>query len=189
MINYGALYFDHYTKFLGEPIDREVYKYSEEMPSIQILKYDNVFEECLVYTTLGLSKYTEIMGDYIEISMVVDGAFKSSGYILANKLFYCVHNQMHIGRGLAISGVENIDAAFVQKYNKSAVYFTELYAFPEEYSIACTDSNEKDGKLMLAFFISQSEYDYFATYGAEKFEDLLEEENVDPFNVSRSSVV
>jgi len=31
MINYGALYFDHYTKFLGEPIDREVYKYSEEM--------------------------------------------------------------------------------------------------------------------------------------------------------------
>ncbi|MEX3745747.1 hypothetical protein [Lysinibacillus xylanilyticus] len=38
MINYGALYFDHYTKF-------------------------------------------RIMGDYIEIFMVIDGAFNSSGYI------------------------------------------------------------------------------------------------------------
>lgn len=26
------------------------------------------------------------------------------------------------------------------------------------------------------------------TYGAEKFEELLEEKNVDPFNVSRESV-
>ncbi|MDM5249103.1 hypothetical protein [Lysinibacillus sp. G4S2] len=118
MLNYGELYFDHYTKFLGEPIDREVYKSSEEMPCIQILKYENVFEECLVYTTLGLSKYTEIMGNYLEISMVVDGAFNSSGYILGNTVFYCVHNQMHIGRGLAISGVENIDAAFVQNIIK-----------------------------------------------------------------------
>jgi len=189
MINYGTLYFDHYTKFLGSPLDREVYKYSEEMPSIQILKYENVFEECLVYTTLGLSKYSEVVGDYFEISMVVDGAFSSSGYILANTLFYCVQNQMQIGRGLAISGIENIDAAFVHKYNKSAVYFTELYAFPEEYSTAHTDSYERDGKLLLAFFISQSEYDYFAKHGAEKFEDQLEEGNVDPFNVKRASEV
>lgn len=63
-----------------------------------------------------------------------------------------------------------------------------MNAFPEEYSIACTDSNENDGKLLLAFFISESEYD-FAKYGAEKFEDLLEEEDMDPFNFSRASVV
>ena len=29
---------------------------------MQILKYENVFEECLVFNTLGLSKYEEIVG-------------------------------------------------------------------------------------------------------------------------------
>ncbi|MGQ7061985.1 suppressor of fused domain protein, partial [Bacillus cereus group sp. BceL175] len=39
MINYGELYYDHYSKYLGDPIDREVFKNNEELPSIQILKY------------------------------------------------------------------------------------------------------------------------------------------------------
>ncbi|BFJ00240.1 MAG: hypothetical protein PME_26750 [Priestia megaterium] len=45
------------------------------------------------------------------------------------------------------------------------------------------------GKVLLGFFISQAEYDFFITYGAEKFEELLEESDVDPFNVNRKSVI
>ncbi|RJG14921.1 suppressor of fused domain protein [Paenibacillus thiaminolyticus] len=189
MINYGELYYDHYSKFLGEPIDREVFKNNEEMPSIQILKYENIFEECLVYSTLGFSKYEEVVGDNVEVTLVVDGGFSSAGYILANALFYCIGNQMQIGRGIAIRGIESLDKSFVQKYNKNAVYFTEPFAFPEEYYHIPTKSEDKDGKILLAFFISQSEYEYFVKYGTEKFEDLLEEKNVDPFHVSRESIV
>ncbi|PEZ09142.1 hypothetical protein CN326_03685 [Bacillus sp. AFS018417] len=189
MINYGELYYDHYSKYLGDPIDREVFKNNEELPSIQILKYENVFEECLVFNTLGFSKYEEIVGDNVEISMVVDGAFNSTGYILANALFYCIGNGIEIGRGTAISGIESIDKSFVQKYNKSAVYFTEPFAFPEEYSDVRTGSEDQDGKILLAFFISRSEYECFVKYGTEKFEELLEENDVDPFNVSRKSII
>lgn len=189
MINYGELYYDHYNKFLGEPVDQEVFKNNEEMPSIQILKYENVFEECLVYNTLGFSKYEEIVGDNVEVSMVVDGAFNSTGKILANALFYCIGNQMEVGRGIAICGIESIDKTFVQNYDKSAIYFTEPFAFPEKYSKVRTETKEKDGRILLAFFISQSEYEYFVKNGTEKFEDLLEEKNVDPFMVSRSSAV
>ncbi|MEC2077030.1 suppressor of fused domain protein [Metabacillus fastidiosus] len=189
MINYGELYYDHYSRFLGEPIDREVFKNNEEMPSIQILKYENVFEECLVYNTFGFSKYEEIVGENIEVSMVVDGAFNSTGYIVANVLFYCIRNQMKAGRGIAISGIESIDRAFVQKYDKNAVYFTEPFAFSEEYSNVRTETEDKDGRILLSFFISQSEYEYFIKYGTEKFEELLEEKNVDPFNISRASAI
>ncbi|EEM02903.1 MULTISPECIES: suppressor of fused domain protein [Bacillus] len=188
MIHYGELYYDHYSKYLGEPIDREVFKNGEDMPSIQILKYENVFEECLVFHTLGFSRYEEIVGDNVEVSMVVDGAFRSVGYILANALFYCIANRIEIGRGTAISGIESIDKSFVRKYNKSAVYFTEPFAFPEEYSYVLTGNAEKDGKVLLAFFISESEYEYFLKYGTEKFEELLEENHVDPFHVSRESI-
>lgn len=189
MINYGELYYDHYSKFLGEPIDREVFRSTEEMPSIQILKYEHVFEECLVYNSLGFCKYEDIVGANVEVSMVVDGAFRSTGFLLASTLFYCIDNKMPIGRGIAVRGIERLDKAFVQKYNKSAINFTEPYAFPEEYSIVRTNTEDKDGTILLAFYISQSECEYFVQYGAEKFEDLLEEKNVDPFNVSRESAV
>ncbi|MEK4891629.1 suppressor of fused domain protein [Bacillus sp. FSL M7-0996] len=104
-------------------------------------------------------------------------------------LFYCIGNGIEIGRGTAISGIETIDKAFVQKYNKSAVYFTEPFAFPEEYSHVRTENEDKDGKMLLAFFITQSEYECFVKCGTEKFEDLLEENDVDPFNVSRKSII
>ncbi|MGG4407224.1 suppressor of fused domain protein [Niallia taxi] len=189
MTNYGELYYDHYNKYLGNSIDREVFRNNEEMPSIQVLKYENVFEECLVYNTLGLSKYDEIVGDNVEVSIVVDGAFNSTGYILANALFYCIGQQIEIGRGVAISGIENIDKKFVKKYSKSALYFTDPFAFPEEYNTVRTENNDRDGRMLLAYFISQSEYGYFVEHGTEKFEDMLEEKDVDPFNVGRVSAI
>ncbi|MNN35884.1 Antitoxin YqcF [compost metagenome] len=189
MINYGELYYDHYSKYLGQSIDREVFVNNVEMPKIQVLKYENVFEECLVYNTLGLSKYEDVVGDNIEVSMVVDGVFNSAGYILANILYYCIANQMQMGRGIAISGVENIDKSFVQKYKKDAVYFTDPFAFPDEYSSVTANNDEKDGRILLAFFITQSEYEYFTKNGADKFEELLEAKNVDPFHVSRESII
>ncbi|MGG4147618.1 suppressor of fused domain protein [Paenibacillus algorifonticola] len=189
MINYGELYYDHYSEFLGQPIDREVFENNEEMPKIQILKYENVFEECLVFNTLGFSKYEEVVGNNIEVSMVVNGGFNKTAYILANVLFYCIGKQIKIGRGTAINGIESIEKSFVQKYNKSAVYFTEPFAFPEEYNYLNSENENTNGEILLAFFISQSEYDYFIKYGTEKFEELLEENDVDPFNVSRKSIV
>lgn len=189
MINYGELYYDHYSKFLGQPIDREININNEEMPSIQILIYENVFEECLVYSTLGFSKYEDVVGENVEVTLVVDEGFRSVGYILANSLFYCIGNCIRIGRGVAISGIENIEKTFVQKYNKNAVYFTEPFGFPEDFSNVLTKSEDKNGKILLAFFISQSEYDYFVKFGTEKFEDLLEEKNIDPFQISRKSIV
>ncbi len=42
--------------------------------------------------------------------------------------------------------------------------------------------------LLLAFFISESEYEYFLKYETEKFEKLLEENHEDPFHVSREPI-
>jgi len=66
----------------------------------------------------------------------------------------CIANRIEIGRGTALSGIESIDKSFVQKYNKSVVYFTEPFAFPEEYGYVLTGNAEKDGKVLLVFFIS-----------------------------------
>ncbi|MFS0557083.1 suppressor of fused domain protein [Brevibacillus sp. 179-C9.3 HS] len=187
--SYGELYYDHYSKYVGEPVDLEIYKSSDDNPKLQILKYENVFQDCLVFNTLGLSHYEDRLQGLVEISMVVDEAFGNTGYILANALFFCVENALEIGRGTAIRGIERFDKSFVEKYHKHAIYFTEPFAFPVEYSHVCTGSEKKGGKVLLAFFISQAEYDYLIQYGTEKLEDLLEMNEVDPFCVGRKCII
>ncbi|WP_229675665.1 suppressor of fused domain protein [Saccharibacillus kuerlensis] len=189
MINYGELYYDQYSKFLGQPFDREIFENNKCMPNIQVLKYKNVFEECYVYNTLGLSKYDDVIGSNLEVSMVVDEGFDSAAYILANTLYYCLANQMQMGRGVAISGIKNVDHEFAQLYNKDAIYFTDPFAFPEEYSTVLTDNHEKNGRILLAIFITTSEYEYFSKHGADLFEEILESKDVDPFHIRRDSVL
>lgn len=120
---------------------------------------------------------------------MVDCALNSIDYLFASLLFCCIDIKMPIGAGIALRGLERLDKAFVEKYNKSAIYFADPYAFPDEYSVVPTETGEKAGKILLAFFISEPEYEYLVEYGADKFETLLEEKNVDPFNLSRVSAV
>lgn len=189
MINYGELYYDHYIKFLGQPAGRELFVHNEHMPSIQVLHYQNVFDDCIVYATLGLSQYNDIIGNHLEVSMAVDEGFDRAGYILANTLYYAIANRMQLGRGVAISGIENVDPSFTEQYDKAAVYLTDPFAFPAEYSTLSTGNPEKEGRMLSAIFITQSEYDYFSEHGTELFEDLLESKDVDPFHISRMSIV
>lgn len=185
MINYGELYYNHYCKFLNEPIDRKVYTIDDNYPSIQILEYNNVFENCVVYNTFGLSNYDYIMGKKIEISLVCDNQFDKISNILANCLYYCIDNNIALDCGKAIHGINNIDAKFVNITDKNAIYFTEPYAFPSEYQYI----KNKLGEVLLAIFISDKEYLYLQEYGFVEFEDILEKSNVDPFEINRKSIL
>ena len=189
MINYAEEYYDHYQEYLGKAIYREVFECNKDLPQIQILKYEKVFKDCIVYSTIGLTKYIGTTDGVLEVSMVVDSAFDNTAYILANVLFYCIQNDIKIQSGVAISGIENIDLGFFENYNKNSIYFTEPYAFPEEFMYVYDEKDNMVGKVLLAFFISKSEYDYIVNYGCDEFESLLEENNVDPFNIKRKSVV
>ena len=73
MKNLGSEYLDHYEKYLGSPVDRYLMD-AEDIPrKVQLLKYDNVFEDCSTFTTLGLSSYSnEFEGEFFELIVVTD---------------------------------------------------------------------------------------------------------------------
>lgn len=52
-----------------------------------------------------------------------------------NAIFYILENKMNFGKGVLIEGINNIDAEFSKKYNKTALYFTNIYILPEEFAI------------------------------------------------------
>lgn len=178
--NIGELIMDHYEKYLGEFEDCLIFKGDENAPSIQLLQFDNVFKDCKTYATIGLSKYADIIKDVYEVVMIVDDAMEESATILANVLFYIINNNVELNSGTYIEGIKNINEEFGIKRNKNAVYFTETYAFPDEFSTI-----NEEVKMCLAFFISEEECDYIKKFGCDKFEDYLEDNNVDIMNINR----
>lgn len=178
--NMGEKIINHYEKYLGMFEERRVFEGSEDMPSIQLLQYDNIFKGCKTYASFGLSKFSDIINNTCESIMVVDDDYQKSSFIFANVLFYIIQHKLNFGRGTYVKGIENIDKEFVIKHDKHAVYFTETYVFPDEFSYI-----SESVKMYLAFFITQDECDFIKKYGCEKFEDYLEENEFDIMDLNR----
>lgn len=176
----GEAILNHYETYLGEFTDRRIFKGNDEMSSIQILEYDDVFEGCKAFASFGLSKYADIVNNTSEAILAIDDDSKNACSIFANVLFYIVENGLCFGRGTFVEGIENINKEFAIKHNKSAIYFTEPYAFPDEFACIGEEVN-----ICLAFFISDEECAFIKKYGCDKFEDYLEEKDCDIMDLNR----
>lgn len=182
--NQGELILEHYDRYLGKFQESKVYRINESLPSIQLLKYNNCVEGCVTYATIGLTHYSESVNNNCEVVMVVDGCHDECAGMLANILFCAAEGRMEIRSGTVIGGIDRLDKEFLAGHKKNALYFSEAYPFPDEF--ADIDNNVK---MYMAFFISQQEYDFIMTNGAEKFEELLENMECDVFATDRESVV
>lgn len=178
--NIGEEILSHYENFLGVFKNNRVFETNKLMPSLQFLEYDNVFSGCKVYTSLGVSKYQHSIQNLCEVVMAVDDDFDNCCTILANVLFYIINHNMNFGRGTYIEGISSINKKFADEHGKEAIYFTETYVFPDDFSKV----NDKV-KLYLAFFITKEECDYIKKNGCEKFEDYLESIECDIMNLNR----
>lgn len=182
MHDLGKILLDHYTEYLGDYIGVDLY--SDNNHKIQLLGFDKAIEDCLVLATLGLSNYSESINNCCEVIIATDSDYDECAKFFMNAIFYVVQNNMDFGRGVWISGVDNISEGFAKRHNKAAIYFTESYILPEDFSTV-----EDKYKIYMGFFISQDEVNYLEKYGCEKFEDLLEEKEIDLIDLNRKSVV
>ncbi len=177
----GEKILDHYETFLGAYIGAE--KYSDESRSLQILGFDKVFENSLTFATFGLSNYADDINALCETVMNVDGDYDNCAELLANAVFYIIRQKMDFGAGMYISGLDNVVEGFSKAHNKSALYFTQPYAFPNEFS------RTGECKIFDAFFITEREAEFIKQNGADAFEDVLEERGADVIMLDRPSVI
>lgn len=182
MNHLGEKLLDHYKEYLGDFIGADPYHDGEHQ--IQLLGFDRAVENCLLFATLGLSNYSESINNCCEVIMATDCDYEQCAKAFMNAIFYAVSNQMNFGRGVLIDGADHVVEGFSEKHNKTAIYFTEVYILPEDFSIVGDIC-----KMYMGFFISKNEVEYIKKYGCEKFEDLLEQNNVDVIALDRASVV
>lgn len=181
-MNLGESILIHYGIFLGEYIG--VDKYTSDEYTIQILGFDKTFKDCITFASFGLSNYSSLINNSCEVIMPVDDDYDNCAVVFANALFYALQEKMDFGRGTIIEGLDNIITDFSKMHNKAAIYFTESYVLPEEFSLI--DNNLK---MYMAFLISENELEYIHKYGCEKFENLLESAKVDIININRKSII
>jgi hypothetical protein len=186
MPSWGECYYDHFTRlFQGEPVDRQVFRSSEDLPSIQVLGYDRVFQNCRTFATMGAMSYQPELGRPAEVIVPVDEAWDAVPHLIASSLFYMVQNAMAIGPGISIRGVAAIDRSFAERFQKAAIYYSRPIDLPPWGDrVVC---GSETGSIYLGIFISAAEDAYFRAKGADALEDVLQAHLEDPYHLARPS--
>ena len=175
--NLGEAILDHYDKYLGKYAGADIY--ADEEREIQLLGFPETIKNCLVLATFGVSKYEEC-----EVILPIDDHYDECAEIFANSVFYALSNRIKISRGVLIEGADSIVEGFSEKCGKTALYFTEAYPLPDDFAAV-----DNKCHIYMGFFVSKKEAEFIKAHGSERFEDILEEKEVDVIDLNRSSVI
>ncbi len=184
--NWGEAFHDHFVKYLGAPIGHRLFGQEDAGPIIQILEFDKVFPECRVFCSFGASAYSSVLGIPAEVILPCDEGWDAASALLANSVFYLIKSGMKLGSGVALR-IELIAPRLAERFGKSAIYFTNPFGLPSDFSVV--NYNDETGRVYLAILISQAEFDYFCDRGAAEVESLLQRSGVDPYQMDRPSTV
>ncbi len=194
MQNLGSDYLDHYERYFGNPIYRDVMEADDLPRKIQLLRYDNVFEECMTFASLGVSSYSnELLGDFFEVVVVVDKYFEHIPKMVFSIFRAAINKGVKFEWGSYFTGLEDVDREFVSATGKDTLYVTLPSPLPEDFLNVVTDNsflikNEIKPKVFMCLFISSEEKEFLKINGKEMFEDQLEEMGVDPFDLCRTGL-
>ena len=190
----GELYYDHFTHLMGEPLHRGGTYRRKGLPSIQILVYRGPFTGCRSFCSVGLTHYQPELGEVVEVFLPIDDGWDEISDVLGQSLSYMVERRMNenVQSALAaIDGLEHHHPKFVARYGKSALYFSNPFGLPDDFATVTTGTADSQphtvGRVALAVFLTQPEFDFLANRGPEEFESLLQERQVDPFHLRRPS--
>jgi hypothetical protein len=186
--NWMEAFVDHYAQYLREPSDTLAYRPNAAFPPIQIMRHTEVVAGCEVFSSLGLIFYPNA-GGVAEVICPVDDGADIVPQILADRLFHVLTrpDPLPIQRGTAVNGIQDLNSSFVEKFNKTAIYFTDPYGLPEDFAFVPSGDNE--GRMYLAIFLTDKEYNFLLERGCDALEDQFEAKAVDPYDLKRRSCV
>lgn len=185
-MNWGEAYLEHYEGFFqSEAHSRWVAR--ADGPAIQVLAFDRVFSGCRVFTTLGITHCRERLGTTVEVFAAADSAWDRVPDVLGRACLYLATEGNGFARGHAMSGIENIDPEFAQKFGFSALYFTAPQGLPEAFESLRLGAEV--GEVCGAMFITPPEFAALQKFGPAAFERCLAHQKVDPFAIRRESAV
>ncbi|KMM62613.1 hypothetical protein ACH95_05370 [Bacillus glycinifermentans] len=158
--------------------------------SVDILSVDDRPEEGITsFATLGLSDYSidyEVNGKPLCIEIL--GAIDSSSEIFANVLSTCAFNVINSNFTCAPGAIfRDVIKMYDQNTEMEHVLFVPPFLW--EDGLESLEFSSKNATWLLAIPISEEEYLFARENGSEKLEELLEEQQIDIFDIKRKSVI
>ena len=150
-LSWGSCFYDHFVRYLGEPINRTVFKQDENSPKpwMQIAEYNEVFNGCKAYCTFGLSNYSSKIDEVAEVFMPIDDGCDEIPSILVATLSHLIRHKLPIGRGQVVDFAQ-IFSDFVTTFDKSAIYFSDPFGISKGFEeVKCGD---EIGQIFLGCF-------------------------------------
>jgi antitoxin YqcF len=179
----GAGIFDHYQRHLGVAVVSESFSL-EETNTLQVLRYERVFDGCQTYASLGYCRYGR---ERQEIVLVAEGSWSELPGLLARVLLTLGTHQQEIVEGFSFGGLDKLAPSFVKETKKGALFFTSPFLFPTEFQRLRVDN--LDVKILMAIPIDADEHRYSVENGPAALELLFDQADIDPFDVRRLSVL
>jgi antitoxin YqcF len=141
------------------------------------------------YSTVGLSDYPMFQNQTefparIEIVGVCNNIIRWFPNLLAACAFHIIHTGWLCRPGTVL---KNANSECSEDTIFKHVYFTAPFLWEE--SLRTLDFSTKRVAWLLAIPITDQEYNFIRSHGDEKFEDLLELNEVDIFDLNRKSVI
>jgi Suppressor of fused protein (SUFU) len=172
---------DHYEKYLGTMKENYVFLDSVTQTSIQVLRFDNVFADCVTYASVGCTHFNQELHGDAEIVLVCDKDHSLLPSLLANTIFFAADRQLNVHTGFVLGNL----GVIVPKspFSGRAIYITDAMPFPSPFR--CFSSEGRHIVMKLAVFIYRDELQFIEKYGRDAFESLLEEKEIDPFSFDR----
>ena len=170
----------HIEKYLGNIIGGESVTI-EEYGKIILLQFENQpFEEVITHMTLGLSNHNLRLNDQKEVRLeVMISVYHEQNSSTINDLLLYVSNKMLVNhkailRGQVIHLPDNILlGSFSSLYVSNPVFFEDEFASLKEI--------EPNIVFAWLFPIYENEADFIQREGWNKFEDFLQENEIDNF--------
>ncbi|MFC6618476.1 suppressor of fused domain protein [Deinococcus radiophilus] len=172
----GERWLDHFMAFLGEY--DEVRRYPGAVGTVQVLSFPQAITECVVFASLGFSR----LHPETEVYTVADTAFDVMPDLLGNILTFWLASGGHSlqrGMWLEISAILSPD--FITLTGKTAVYFTAPHGLPESFTAPAL-------RPVQMILISAAELEMLRCDDVNAFEDMLEAQEVDVFDLRRPSL-
>jgi hypothetical protein len=178
----------HLERYLGQI--RQGWKPVGEPQGVQVCSFDNQPRDSAVtYSTLGLSQHVLAMPDdrcvRQEIVLAIESQYRD--HTLANLLFHVAAPIIHNHRAILRGDVIDPGGRILPRATCTHLYATSPVVFPDGFEIF--EGSSPPTVLVWLIPITHPEAHFVHAHGWSTFEDALEENDPDLFDLRRSSIV
>jgi hypothetical protein len=164
------LYLRHYERFFGKPFDVQSYHADDGTP-VRVATYDLASRDFRIYASVGLSDHAATLQGVGEIIMYDDEKGRDVPKLFVNYLYFILQNKIPLTEPFTIGGLDNLNAAFADYYDKAAAYFTFAEGFGS--GIRPIEFDRETGHIFQGILISWAEQDFIKRHGSPAFESKL----------------